>query len=396
MRRGSMTPKLGFPVFDGDNHMYETRDALTKFLPPEYHGAIRYVEVDGRTKIATLGQISEYIPNPTFDKVAAPGAQEDYFHNGNPEGKSHREILGKAIEATPAMREPAPRLALMDEQGIDKSMMYPTLASLVEERFREHPEATHAIIHGLNQWLHEAWQFDYKGRIFTTPIITLPVVEWAIDELDWVVERGARAILIRPAPVPGFRGPRSFALPEFDPFWQKCVEHDVLVAMHSSDSGYSRYTSEWDGAAQEMLPFQTNAMSILNEWRPVQDAVASWVIHGALFRFPALKVAVIEAGSKWMFPLLDSMAEVYKKAPEAFPGNPIEEIKNRIHVSPFYEEGIDDLINLIGVDRVLYGSDYPHPEGLAEPTHYVTALEHLSVEDQAKIMGGNLGRLVTV
>lgn len=66
-----MTSRLGYPVFDGDNHMYETRDALTKFLPPEYHGAIRYVEVDGRTKIATLGQISDYIPNPTFDKVAA-------------------------------------------------------------------------------------------------------------------------------------------------------------------------------------------------------------------------------------------------------------------------------------------------------------------------------------
>ena len=204
-----MTQKLGFTVFDGDNHMYETRDALTKFLPPEYHGAIRYVEVDGRTKIATLGQISEYIPNPTFDKVAAPGAQEDYFHNGNPEGKSHREILGKAIESTPAMREPGPRLALLDEQGIDKSMMYPTLASLVEERFREHPEATHTIIHALNQWLHETWNFDYKGRIFTTPIITLPIVERAIDELNWVAERGARAVLIRPAPVPGLRGPRA-------------------------------------------------------------------------------------------------------------------------------------------------------------------------------------------
>ena len=137
-------------------------------------------------------------------------------------------------------------------------------------------------------------------------------------------------------------------------------------------------------------------MNILNEWRPVQDAVASWVIHGALYRFPTLKVAVIEAGSKWMSPLLDNMADVWKKAPEAFPSNPIEEIKNRIHVSPFYEEGIDDLINLIGVDQVLYGSDYPHPEGLAQPTHYVHALENLSVEDQAKIMGGNLSRLVTV
>src|SRR6202040_3539651 len=197
-RRGSMTPKLGFSVFDGDNHMYETRDALTKFLPPEYHGAVRYVEVDGRTKIATLGQISEYIPNPTFDKVAAPGAQEDYFHNGNPEGKSQREILGKAIEATPAMREPGPRLELLDEQGIDKSMMYPTLASLVEERFREHPEATHTIIHALTQWRHETWQLDYKGRIVTTPITKLHFVKRAVEELSRVVVRGARPILIHP------------------------------------------------------------------------------------------------------------------------------------------------------------------------------------------------------
>src|SRR6202790_4229407 len=106
-RRSSMTPRLGFSVFDGDNHMYETRDALTKFLPPEYRGAIRYVEVDGRTKIATLGQISDYTPNPTSHKLAAPGAQEDYFHNGNPDGKSHREILGKAIERPHAMRERA-------------------------------------------------------------------------------------------------------------------------------------------------------------------------------------------------------------------------------------------------------------------------------------------------
>jgi len=215
-------------------------------------------------------------------------------------------------------------------------------------------------------------------------------------ELDWVVERGARAILVRPAPVPGYRGPRSFALPEFDPFWQRVVDHDVLVAMHSSDSGYARYTAEWDGGDAEMLPFQTNAFSMLNEWRPVQDAVASWVIHGALFRHPQLKVAVIESGSKWLFPLLDQLADVYKKTPESFASDPVEEIKNRIHVSPFYEDGIGDLVELIGVDRVLYGSDYPHPEGLAQPTHYADALEHLPQDDQAKIMGGNLSRLVSV
>ncbi|MFD6453981.1 amidohydrolase, partial [Nocardia sp. NPDC060220] len=81
---------LPYQLFDADNHLYETKEALTKFLPAEYEGTIKYVEINGRTKIAVLGQISEYIPNPTFEVVARPGAMEDYFKNGNPEGKSRR------------------------------------------------------------------------------------------------------------------------------------------------------------------------------------------------------------------------------------------------------------------------------------------------------------------
>ena len=97
---------LDFPVFDADNHMYETTDAFTKYLPDEYAGLIQYVEVKGRTKIAVKGQISEYIPNPTFEVVAAPGAQEEYFKHGNPEGKTRREIMGKPIRALPGFSSP--------------------------------------------------------------------------------------------------------------------------------------------------------------------------------------------------------------------------------------------------------------------------------------------------
>jgi predicted TIM-barrel fold metal-dependent hydrolase len=385
-----------FPIFDADNHLYEPPEALTQFLPKEYKDYVQYVQINGRTKIAIRGQISNYIPNPTFEVVARPGAWEEYFKFGNPDGKTKRELFGEPMRAIPAFFEPGPRLEKMNELGLDRTLMFPTLASLLEERLRDDPVAIHVLVHALNEWLDEVWGFNYQNRIFTTPVITLPIVEKAIEELEWAVNRGARCILVRPAPVPGFRGPRSFAVPEFDPFWARVVEYDLLVGMHSSDSGYSRYTSEWDGADQEMLPFQTNAMGILNEWRPIQDSVGSWVIHGALYRHPKLKVAIVEAGSKWMTPLLDGLAEVYRKAPEAFPSDPVEMVKNRIHVSPFFEDGIDDLVNLVGVDQVLYGSDWPHPEGLAEPTFYVNALSHLSVDDQAKIMGGNLGRLVTV
>src|SRR3954467_2146082 len=173
------------PVFDADNHFYEHQDALTKFAPDQYKGVIDYVEVRGRTKIVVRGQISEYIPNPTFDVVAAPGVQEDYFRNGNPEGKSYRELMGDPIRCLPGFREPAPRLELMDELGVDRALMFPTLASLIEERLRDDPELIHAVVRSLNEWLHETWSFNYENRIFTTPVIALPIVGKAIEELEW-------------------------------------------------------------------------------------------------------------------------------------------------------------------------------------------------------------------
>jgi predicted TIM-barrel fold metal-dependent hydrolase len=393
-----MTPPLDVPVFDADNHMYETTDALTKFLPKSHKGVVRYLDVEGRTKIFIKGKISEYIPNPTFDVVARPGAQEDFYRKGNPEGKSRREIFGEPVRCIPAWREPAPRLELMDEQGLDRTLMFPTLASLLEERLRDDPESTHVVVHALNEWMHETWQFNYEGldRIFSTPIITLPIVDRAIEELEWVVERGARAVLIRPAPVPGYRGCRSFALPEFDPFWKRVVELDVLVAMHSSDSGYERYKNDWMGNDSEFLPFQPQAFRMMGQWRAVEDAVGSFIAHGALSRFPDLKVAVIENGSSWVRPLLAELAEVYKKMPNAFEENPIEVFKRQVHVSPFWEEDLSALADVIGEDRVLFGSDYPHPEGLANPMTYLDELGDVPAERARKIMGGNLSRLMGI
>jgi len=386
----------GIQVFDADNHLYETREALTKFLPDRYRGVVDYVEVRGRTKIVVRGRISEYIPNPTFDVVARPGAQEDYYRRGNPEGRSRREIYGEPVRCIPAWREPGPRLELMDEQGLDRTLMFPTLASLVEERMRDDPELIHVVVHALNEWMYETWQFDYEGRIFSTPVISLPIVERAIEELEWVVARGAKAVLVRPAPVPGFRGSRSFGLPEFDPFWQKVVEHDVLVAMHSSDSGYERYANDWMGESTEMLPFQPQAFRMLQAWRPIEDAVSALVVHGALSRFPRLKVAVIENGSSWVEPLLRAMADIYKKMPQEFAEDPVEVVKRNIHISPFWEDDLGELAGIIGVDRVLFGSDYPHPEGLGDPATYLHELEGLPEGDVAKIMGGNLARLMDV
>lgn len=387
---------LSIPVFDADNHLYETKESLTQFLPDRYKSAIDYVEVRGRTKIVVRGQISDYIPNPTFEVVARPGAQEDYFRNGNPNGLSRREIFGEPMRAIPAFREPAPRIELMDEQGLDRCLMFPTLASLIEERMRDNPDMTAAVIHALNEWMYETWTFNYEDRIFATPVITPGIVDKAVEELEWVVARGAKAVLVRPAPAWGYRGPRSFGLPEFDPLWEAAVRHGVLIAMHSSDSGYERYTNEWMGSDSEMLPFQPQAFRMFGQWRPIEDSVASLICHGALSRHPDLKVAVIENGSSWVAPLLGNMKDLWKKMPQDFMENPVDVLKRNIHVSPFWEEDLNALADLIGEDRVLFGSDFPHPEGLADPCSYVDELEGVDEARVRKIMGGNLARLLNV
>jgi len=256
------------------------------------------------------------------------------------------------------------------------------------------------VIHAMNQWMLEHWTFNYEGRIFPTPIITLPIVDRAIEELDWLVERGAKIILVRPAPVPGFTGSRSFALEEFDPFWKRVEEADVVVGMHASDNGYTKYTNEWDGVRDgEMLPFKNGsafAAIIGAQHRGIYDTIASAIGHGLCSRFPTLKIAPVENGSHWVRPLLTDMAEAYTHHPRAFDEDPVKVFKRNIFVHPFHEEDPRGLVELLGADKVLFGSDFPHPEGLADPISFVEELNGLPDEQVRLVMGGNLARLMGV
>ena len=105
---------------------------------------------------------------------------------------------------------------------------------------------------------------------------------------------------------------------------------------------------------------------------------------------------MIENGSSWVAPLLKSLADVYKKMPQDFQENPVDVFKRNIYISPFWEEDLGELADLIGVEHVLFGSDYPHPEGLADPVSYADELKGLDEDSVRKIMGGNLAKLMNV
>lgn len=390
---------LPFPVFDADNHLYETRDAMTRYLPDSQRGAIDYVEVDGRTKIVVRGQISDYIPNPTFDRVGRPGALAEYFQHGNPEGKSQREMIGRGIDCPAAFRNAEDRLKLMDEQGLQYAIMLPTLASLLEERMRDDPDLAADAVHALNRWMVDEWPFAYEGRIFSVPIITPGLVHRAIEELDFVLEHGARTVLMRPAPAWGYQGPRSFALPEFDPYWERVQESGILVIIHASDSGYTRYANEWEGGRQEMTAFgkpRLFSAAVGSRHRDIEDAVTALITHGVCWRFPEFKIALIENGAGWVPNLLRHLDRAYNQMPQEYPEKPSDTFKRHFYMHPFHEEDPRELVELLGADHIIFGSDFPHVEGLADPITYVDELEGLPQEDIEKIMGGNMMRLLGI
>jgi predicted TIM-barrel fold metal-dependent hydrolase len=380
--------KLDFPVFDADNHMYETQEAMTKFIPKEYVGIIKYVEINGRTKIAIKDHISDYIPNPTFNRVASPGRNAD-------------PSLKKAIPSVDAFFDPEPRLMLMKDMGIDKTVLWPTLASVLEERLWDDPKGVQVVVHALNEWMHEHWTFNYADAIYSTPIISLSIMSDAIEELQRVADRGAKAFLIRVAPVPTYDGRKSFALPEFDPFWELAQELDLSVGMHSGDPGYHRYTNEWEGFGDlEFRPFVrpgNPGFSVLaSEKSPIVDAMASIIGHGLATRFPKLRFLPTEYGVEWVRPFVTKLRRAAEKNAVFFDENPVDTFNRSVFVHAFQEDDPADLATYVPVDNITFGSDFPHPEGLADPLGWSEKLESFSAEDQAKIMGGNMARAMHV
>jgi predicted TIM-barrel fold metal-dependent hydrolase len=130
--------------------------------------------------------------------------------------------------------------------------------------------------------------------------------------------------------------------------------------------------------------------------RPIEDAMTALVCHGALSRHPDLRIISVENGAGWIKALLKSFADVYAKMPNDFLDDPVAAFKRGVYVTPFWEENFQEVVDIMGADRCVFGSDWPHPEGLSDPITFVDDLKGLPEADIAKIMGGNMMSLMKV
>jgi predicted TIM-barrel fold metal-dependent hydrolase len=387
---------VDFPIFDADNHYYEPVDAFTRHLDPAMRKrTMQWAEIDGKTRLLVGGKVNRFIPNPTFGAVSRPGVLADFFRAKGGVGDM-RAGLGELepIESRPEYRDRDARLAVMDRQGIEQTIMLPTLGVGMETALEHDPEALVAAFSAFNRWLLEDWGFNHQDRIYGAPYMVLADPAAAAAELDFALEHDARVVLMRPGPVAIPGGRTTPGDRRHDAFWARLNEAGITLVVHGGDSSYGDYERLW-GLSGEVESFRTAPLKRLLSASSIQDFMASLMADKLFERFPNLRVATIETGSGWVGPLLKKLRTVSIQVPGEFAQDPYELFLEHVWVSPFFEDDVYELVEKVGADRVVFGSDYPHVEGLAEPADFVKEIDRLDGSAVRKIMRENARSLVT-
>jgi predicted TIM-barrel fold metal-dependent hydrolase len=391
----SRSDGLGYAPFDCDNHYYEALDAFTRHLDPALGPlCVQWCDIDGRQYHVVGGKVSRVVTNPTFDPIAPPGAMHDFFR-GNPDGRNPIEFLTAREPIRPAYRDREARIATMDEQGLSAVWMFPTLGMLFEELLKDDPRAVTLTFRAFNRWLAEDWGFAYRDRIFAAPYVSLADVDWACDELDWALGEGARSIVMRAAAPTTETGQRSPFDPVFDPFWARVNEAGITVVVHAGDSGYSS-----NGYADDRFSAQ-----ISGGWKPslkgfaIERAAADFVITSVFERifdrFPNLRMASVENGSDYLPDAIRKLGSTHTKMPGYFDTHPVDTLRRHWWINPFWEDDPREVVQLMGADRVIFGSDWPHIEGMPEPLDYLPELDEFDDDDRRRILLDNVTALST-
>ena len=381
-------------IFDADNHYYESPDAFTRHVPKAMQPrCVQWVELDGRRYHLVAGRLDRQVTNPTFTPVAKPGVLRE-FYRGNPEGKTADELIRSAIEPMPPeYMDRDARMARIAEQGVEGIWLFPTLGVLYEERLKKDPEALATTFHAFNQWVAEDWGLAHEGTIFSAPYLSLVDVDWACRELDWALANGARIIALRPAAVFTADGPRSPADPMFDPFWSRVDEAGITVIAHVSNSGYATNGYPKGLTLETIGSGKRPTVASLNPERAIYDFLITLVYDKLFERFPRLRVASVENGSEFVPDLLRKLDHSRNRLPRHYAEDPVALFREHVWINPFWEDDIAEVAELVGADRVIFGSDWPHMEGLAAPRDILTELSGLSDEDCDLILYANAAAL---
>ena len=125
-------------------------------------------------------------------------------------------------------------------------------------------------------------------------------LEQAVSELEWCLEKGARTIVMRPAPIWAEGGQLSPGDPVFDPFWARVNEAGVTTVIHAGDSGYSSQGYAEDAFGSSMTGRYRPSIKAFSIERAAHDWLITMSMERMYTRFPNLRIASVENGADYL------------------------------------------------------------------------------------------------
>jgi predicted TIM-barrel fold metal-dependent hydrolase len=384
----SLQKPVDYAVVDADNHYYEPLDLFETYIDPKYRDRTFKVEStgDGFKQVVFDGRPFGFVGGAGQRQRIRPGALRKRLRDALPDDDPD-------VDDSYAS-DPDARLALMTEQGIEATFMFPSTGVTLENRLDGDPELLMAHFEAFNRWLAETWGFARGNRIFSAAPMSLVDVDFAVAQLESVVAAGARLVQLLPGPATWGRSPAD---PIYDPFWARVNESGVVVTFHLGNSGYQeRYSGDWgEHADPDGLRGDSPGRSAF-QWiafyrdRPIMETLCNLIYRNLFGRFPELKVASVENGAIWVPYLLKAMDNMKGMGrtgpwPDGYVNGKFSEVfKQHVFVNPHhFGDDLGELVDLLGAGQVLYGSDFPHAEGMSDVSDY---------HEQAEALAGRLGR----
>ncbi len=364
------------PILSSDSHVFEPPDLWTTRIDVAFrdraprmqrlHGVDQLV-VEAQQVIAGIGLISN--AGARFEApetISSQGRFEDVHQGGY---------------------DPAQHLKDMQLDGVAGEVLYPS-QGLFYFKVAD-TQLMSAIFRAYNDWLAEFCRTDPE-RLKGIAMINLDDVQDGIKELERTAKMGFAGAMITEYPLED----RRYDQPEYEPFWAAAQALDMPLSLHTA----TRRQGKIRGVGEQTL---RDASSRATKVFYPATSMCDMIFSGVFERYPNLKLAIVEFELAWVPHLLSSMDYTYRERHE----EALYRFKDGWRPSDFFHRNVflsfqEDAVgirlrDIIGVDNMMWGSDYPHSESTFPQSRQILAqiLAGVPEDDYAKIVGGNTARL---
>ena len=385
-------PFAGLHIVDTDTHFSEPYDLWTSRAPAKYKDDVPQVKpspVDGRMTWYLRGERLLSAGGASF--VNRAGDKVPMNNVDMTVGMTWDEIHEASYDVHA-------RMAMMDKLGVWANIMYPNTIGFGAGRLVQMMdiELGRTIVSIYNDAAAE-FQSQSNGRMFPMAVIPFWDIEGSVAEVKRIKALGMKGITT--AGNPHLGGLPDLGQPDWNPLWEAVIEADLPVNIHILSTNYDHHaeaSAAWPSLeARAIKPVNSVQMELSNS-----RFVSNIVVSDLLINYPELKFVSVESGLGWVPYVLERVDYEYRETFKGIgvPDRPtaLEMFRRNVFCTFWFEfAGPNYLLDYLGVDNVMWESDFPHPTCLypSPVERTAAAIGDLPAESIRKIMQDNAVKL---